>query len=185
MNNEAVELAKDGMEKAIDRLRRELARVRAGRANPALLDDIKVDSYGTLTPLKQLATVSVADARLLVVKPYDRNTIAAIEKAINNSQLGLNPNNDGVVVRVPIPPLTEERRKQLVKQVKDAGEDAKIAIRQVRREANDFLKESEKEGSISEDELKKGLDQIQKLTDAEIKSVEETIAKKESEIMEG
>ncbi|HWB76949.1 MAG TPA: ribosome recycling factor [Nannocystaceae bacterium] len=185
MSNEAVELAKDGMEKAIERLRRELARVRAGRANPALLDEIKVDSYGTLTPLKQVATVSVADARLLVVKPYDRNTIAAIEKAINNSQLGLNPNNDGVVVRVPIPPLTEERRKQLVKQVKDAGEDAKIAIRQVRREANDFLKEQEKDGSLSEDDLKKGLDQIQKLTDAEIKSVEETIAKKEAEIMEG
>lgn len=185
MSNEAVELAKDGMEKAIERLRRELARVRAGRANPALLDEIKVDSYGTLTPLKQVATVSVADARLLVVKPYDRNTIAAIEKAINNSQLGLNPNNDGVVVRVPIPPLTEERRKQLVKQVKDAGEDAKIAIRQVRREANDFLKEQEKDGSLSEDDLKKGLDQIQKLTDAEIKSVEDTIAKKEAEIMEG
>jgi ribosome recycling factor len=185
MNNDAVDLAKDGMEKAIERLRRELARVRAGRANPALLDDIKVDSYGTLTPLKQVATVSVADARLLVVKPYDRNTIAAIEKSINNSQLGLNPNNDGVVVRVPIPPLTEERRKQLVKQVKDAGEDAKIAIRQVRREANDFLKESEKDGTMSEDDLKKGLDQIQKLTDAEIKSVDDTITKKEAEIMEG
>jgi ribosome recycling factor len=185
MNNDAVDLAKDGMEKAIERLRRELARVRAGRANPALLDDIKVDSYGTLTPLKQVATVSVADARLLVVKPYDRNTIAAIEKSINNSQLGLNPNNDGVVVRVPIPPLTEERRKQLVKQVKDAGEDAKIAIRQVRREANDFLKESEKDGTLSEDDLKKGLDQIQKLTDAEIKSVDDTITKKEAEIMEG
>jgi ribosome recycling factor len=178
MNNDAVDLAKDGMEKAIERLRRELARVRAGRANPALLDDIKVDSYGTLTPLKQVATVSVADARLLVVKPYDRNTIAAIEKSINNSQLGLNPNNDGVVVRVPIPPLTEERRKALVKQVKDAGEDAKIAIRQVRREANDFLKESEKDGTLSEDDLKKGLDQIQKLTDAEIKSVDDTITKK-------
>ena len=185
MSNEAVELAKDGMEKAIERLRRELARVRAGRANPALLDDIKVDSYGTLTPLKQVATVSVGDARLLVVKPYDRNTIAAIEKAINNSQLGLNPNNDGVVVRVPIPPLTEERRKQLVKQVKDAGEDAKIAIRQVRRETNEFLKEQEKDGALSEDDLKKGLDQIQKLTDAEIKSVDDTIAKKEAEIMEG
>ncbi|MBC8068664.1 MAG: ribosome recycling factor [Deltaproteobacteria bacterium] len=185
MNNDAVDLAKDGMEKAIERLRRELARVRAGRANPALLDDIKVDSYGTLTPLKQVATVSVADARLLVVKPYDRNTIAAIEKSINNSQLGLNPNNDGVVVRVPIPPLTEERRKQLVKQVKDAGEDAKIAIRQVRREANDFLKESEKDGTLSEDDLKKGLDQIQKLTDGEIKSVDDTVAKKEAEILDG
>jgi ribosome recycling factor len=185
MNDEAVQLAKDGMEKAIERLRRELSRVRAGRANPALLDEIKVDSYGSLLPLKQVATVSVADARLLVVKPYDRGTIAAIEKAINNSQLGLNPNNDGVVVRVPIPPLTEERRKQLVKQVKDAGEDARIAIRQVRRETNDLLKESESDGSISEDDLKRGLDQIQKLTDAEIKAVDETVAKKESEIMEG
>jgi ribosome recycling factor len=183
--NEAVELAKDGMDKAIDRLKRELGRVRAGRANPALLDDIRVDSYGTMSPLKQVATVSVADARLLIVKPYDRNTIAAIEKAINNSQLGLNPNNDGVVVRVPIPALTEERRKQLVKQVKDAGEDAKIAIRQARRDANELIKDAEKEGTISEDDMKRGLDQIQKLTDAEIKSVEETITKKESEIMEG
>jgi ribosome recycling factor len=183
--NEAVELAKDGMDKAIDRLKRELGRVRAGRANPALLDDIRVDSYGTMSPLKQVATVSVADARLLIVKPYDRNTIAAIEKAINNSQLGLNPNNDGVVVRVPIPALTEERRKQLVKQVKDAGEDAKIAIRQARRDANELIKDAEKEGTISEDDMKRGLDQIQKLTDAEIKSVDETIGKKESEIMEG
>jgi ribosome recycling factor len=185
MNDEAVALAKDGMEKAIDRLKRELARVRAGRANPALLDDIRVDSYGTQMPLKQVATVSVADARLLIVKPYDRNTIAAIEKAINNSQLGLNPNNDGVVIRVPIPALTEERRKQLVKQVKDAGEDAKIAIRQARRDANELIKEAEKDGSISEDDMKRGLDQIQKLTDAEIKSVDETLTKKESEIMEG
>jgi ribosome recycling factor len=183
--NEAVELAKDGMDKAIDRLKRELGRVRAGRANPALLDDIRVDSYGTMSPLKQVATVSVADARLLIVKPYDRNTIAAIEKAINNSQLGLNPNNDGVVVRVPIPALTEERRKQLVKQVKDAGEDARIAIRQARRDANELIKDAEKEGTISEDDMKRGLDQIQKLTDAEIKSVDETIGKKESEIMEG
>lgn len=185
MNDEAVQLAKDGMDKAIDRLKRELSRVRAGRANPALLDEIKVDSYGSLLPLKQVATVSVADARLLVVKPYDRSTIAAIEKAINNSQLGLNPNNDGVVVRVPIPPLTEERRKQLVKTVKDAGEEAKIAIRQVRREANELLKEAQKDGSLSEDDLKRRLEQIQKLTDGEIKSVDDTVAKKESEIMEG
>lgn len=185
MVEDAKELAKDGMEKALERLRRELSRVRAGRANPAILDDIRVDSYGTMMPLKQVATVSVGDARLLVIKPYDRNTIAAIEKAINNSQLGLNPNNDGVVVRVPIPPLTEERRRQLVKQVKDAGEDAKIAIRQARRDANDLLKESEKDKSISEDELKKGLDQIQKLTDDEIKTVDAILEKKEAEIMEG
>jgi ribosome recycling factor len=185
MLNDAKELAKDGMDKALERLRRELARVRAGRANPAILDDIKIDSYGASMPLKQVATVSVADARLLVIKPYDRNTIAAIEKAINNSQLGLNSNNDGVIVRVPIPPLTEERRKQLVKQVKDAGEDAKIAIRQARRDANDLLKQGEKDKEISEDDLKKGLEQIQKLTDDEIKVVDEILVKKEAEILEG
>jgi ribosome recycling factor len=185
MLNDAKELAKDGMDKALERLRRELARVRAGRANPAILDDIKIDSYGAMMPLKQVATVSVADARLLVIKPYDRNTIAAIEKAINHAALGLNPNNDGVVVRVPIPPLTEERRKQLVKQVKDAGEDAKIAIRQARRDANDLLKQGEKDKELSEDDLKKGLDQIQKLTDDEIKIVDEIVEKKEAEIMEG
>jgi ribosome recycling factor len=185
MLDDANELAKDGMERAVERLRRELARVRAGRANPAILDDIKVDSYGTMVQLNQVANVSVADARLLVIKPYDRNAIAAIEKAINNSQLGLNPQSDGVVVRVPIPPLTEERRRQLVKQVHDAGEDAKIAIRQSRRDANDLLKQAEKDKEISEDDLKRGLDEIQKLTDGEIKVVDEVIGKKESEIMEG
>lgn len=185
MMNEAKELAKDGMEKALERLRRELARIRAGRANPAILDDIKVDSYGALMPLNQVATISVADARMLVIKPYDRNTIAAIEKAINNSQLGLNPNNDGVVVRVPIPPLTDERRKQLVKQARDAGEEARIAIRQARRDANDLLKQAEKDKEISEDELKKGLEQIQKLTDDESKVVDDIVTKKEEEITEG
>jgi len=185
MLQEAEELATDGMEKALDRLRRELARVRAGRANPAILDEIKVDSYGSLMPLKQVATVSVADARLLVIKPYDRNNIAAIERAINHSQLGLNPSTDGVIVRVPIPPLTEERRRDLVKQAHDAGEDAKIAVRQVRREANDMLKESEKSKEISEDDLKRALDNIQKLTDGKVKLVDELVSKKESEILDG
>ena len=185
MLDDAKELAKDGMEKAVERLRRELSRVRAGRANPAILDDIKVDSYGTMVQLNQVANVSVADARLLVIKPYDRNSIAAIEKSINNSQLGLNPQSDGVVVRVPIPPLTEERRKQLVKQVHDAGEDAKIAIRQARRDANDLLKQAEKDKEISEDNLKRGLDDIQKVTDAESTLVDEVVEKKEAEILEG
>lgn len=185
MLEDAKELAKDGMDKALDRLKRELGRIRAGRANPAVLDDVKVDSYGTQMSLKQVATVSVADARLLVVKPYDRNTIAAIERAINNANLGLNPSNDGVVVRVPIPALTEERRKQLVKQAHDHGEEAKIAIRQARRDANDLLKQSEKDKEISEDELKRGLDEIQKLTDAEAKVVDDLVVKKESEILEG
>jgi ribosome recycling factor len=185
MLEDAKELAKDGMDKALDRLKRELGRIRAGRANPAVLDDVKVDSYGTQMALKQVATVSVGDARLLVVKPYDRNTIAAIERAINNANLGLNPSNDGVVVRVPIPALTEERRKQLVKQVHDHGEEAKIAIRAARREANEIIKQSEKDKEISEDELKRGLDEIQRLTDAEAKVVDDLVAKKEAEILEG
>lgn len=185
MLEEAKELAKDGMDKALERLKRELGRIRAGRANPAVLDDVKVDSYGTQMSLRQVATVSVADARLLVVKPYDRNTIAAIERAINNANLGLNPSNDGVVVRVPIPALTEERRKQLVKQVHDHGEEAKIAIRQSRRDSNDLLKQSEKDKEISEDELKRGLDEIQRLTDAEAKVVDDLVGKKEAEILEG
>lgn len=185
MNDDAKELAKDGMDKALERLRRELGRVRAGRANPAVLDDVRVDSYGTQMPLKQVATVSVADARLLVVKPYDRNNIASIERAINNANLGLNPSNDGVVVRVPVPALTEERRKELVKQAHDSGEDAKIAIRQSRRDANDMLKAAEKDKDISEDDLKRGLDEIQKLTDDQTKVVDDLIAKKESEILEG
>lgn len=185
MLEEAEELAKEGMSAALDRLKKELARVRAGRANPALLDEVKVDSYGTQLPLKQAATVSVADARMLVVKPYDRNNIASIERAINNSQLGLNASNDGVIVRVPIPALTEERRKQLVKQVHSSGEDAKVAIRQARRDANDLLKQAEKDKDISEDELKRGLGNIQELTNDEIKGVEELIAKKESEILDG
>ncbi len=185
MLDEAKELASDGMEKAIERLRRELARIRAGRANPALLDDVKVDSYGSMLPLKQVGTISVADARLLVIKPYDRNTIAAIEKAINNSQLGLNPQSDGVVVRVPIPPLTEERRKQLGKPAGAAGEDAKISMRQVRRDANAMLKDAEKDKDISEDDLKKGLDAIQKLIEVEAKKVDAAIAAKEAEILDG
>jgi ribosome recycling factor len=185
MIEDAKELAKDGMEKAVDRLKRELARIRAGRANPAVLDDVKVDSYGTQMALKQVATVSVADARLLVVKPYDRNTIAAIERAINNANLGLNPSNDGVVVRVPVPALTEERRKDLVKQAHDHGEEAKIAIRQSRRDANDMIKQAEKDKEIGEDDLKRGLDEIQKVTDAEAKIVDDLVSKKESEILEG
>jgi len=185
MLDEAEELAKDGMDKAIDRLKKELSRVRAGRANPALLDDVKVDSYGTQVPLNQAATVSVGDARLLVVKPYDRNNIASIERAINNSQLGLNANNDGVIVRVPIPALTEERRKDLVKQAHDAGEDAKIAIRQARRDANDLLKQAEKDKDISEDDHKRGQGNVQDLTNAKTNEVDAMVKTKETEILDG
>lgn len=185
MLQQAQEQAKDGMDKALERLQKELSRVRAGRANPGVLDDVKIDSYGTQMPLKQVATVTAPDARLLVVKAFDRNTVPAIERAINNSQLGLNASSDGIVVRVPIPALTEERRKGLTKQVQGHGEDAKIAVRQARREANDVLKQGEKDKDISEDDLKRGLEKIQVMTDDLVKVVDGIVEKKAKEILDG
>lgn len=182
--DEALELAKEGMDKAVDHLRKAVSKVRAGRANPAMLDEIRVENYGTMMPLNQVATISVGDARLLVVKPWDRNMIGPIERAINAANLGINPQSDGVVIRLAIPPLSGERRKALVKQVKDLGEDAKVAIRQARREANDLLKEAEKGREITEDQLKKALEKVQDMHDKFIKQVEEVLAKKEAEIME-
>lgn len=182
--DEAIELAKDGMDKALDHLRKSVAKVRAGRANPAMLDEIRVDSYGSMMPINQVATVSVGDARLLVVKPWDRNMVGPIEKAINAANLGINPQSDGVVVRLAIPPLSGDRRKALVKQVKDLGEEAKVAIRQARREANELLKEAEKGREITEDQLKKALEKVQDIHDKFIKNVDEVLAKKEAEITE-
>ncbi len=184
MLDDAIELAKDAMEGAKERLGNELARVRAGRASPALLDSVRVDNYGSMVPLNQVATVSAADARLLVVKPWDRNMVVMIEKAIINGGLGLNPSSDGVVVRVPIPPLTGERRRDLVRDAKDCGENAKISIRQGRRDANDLLKEAEKSKDISEDDLKRGLEKVQELTDRFVKDVDDVLKKKESEIID-
>lgn len=182
--DEALELAKDGMDKSLDHLRKAVAKVRAGRANPAMLDEIRVENYGTMMPLNQVATVSIGDARLLVVKPWDRNMVGPIERAINAANLGINPQSDGVVIRLAIPPLTGDRRKALVKQVKDLGEDAKVAIRQSRREANELLKDAEKGREITEDQLKKALEKVQEMHDKYIKQVDEILAKKEAEITE-
>lgn len=182
--DDALELAKEGMDKALDHLRKAISKVRAGRANPAMLDEIRVENYGTMMPLNQVATVSIGDARLLVVKPWDRNMVAPIERAINAANLGINPQNDGVVIRLAIPPLTGDRRKALVKQVKDLGEEAKVAIRQSRREGNEYLKEAEKGREITEDQLKKALERVQEMHDKFIKQVEEVLAKKEAEITE-
>ena len=182
--DEALELAKDGMDKALDHLKKAVGKVRAGRANPAMLDEIRVENYGTMMPLNQVATVSIGDARLLVVKPWDRNMIAPIERAINAANLGINPQSDGVVIRLAIPPLTGDRRKALVKQVKDLGEEAKVAIRQSRREANEYLKEAEKGREITEDQLKKGQEKVQEMHDKFIKQVDDILAKKEAEITE-
>ena len=184
MLEDAIELAKDAMDSAKERLSRELSKIRAGRANPALLDSVRVDAYGTQMALREVATVSLADARLLIVKPFDANNLSAIEKAIMNAGLGLNPSSDGVILRVPIPPLTEERRKNLVKQVGDLAETAKISIRQGRRDANDLLKQAEKDKDISEDDLKRGLDNVQDLTNDYVKQVDDLVKQKESEILD-
>jgi ribosome recycling factor len=173
-----------GMEAARDAFGKALSRVRAGRASPSLLDGVRVEAYGTQMKLRETATVSTADARLLIVKPFDANTLSAIEKGIMNAGLGLNPSSDGVILRVPIPHLTEERRKDLVKEVRRAGEDAKVAIRKSRRTANDAFKKAEKDKDISEDQLKAALDTIQELTDAFTKQVDDALGKKESEIMD-
>ncbi|HXH82964.1 MAG TPA: ribosome recycling factor [Candidatus Tectomicrobia bacterium] len=171
------------MTAALDVLAREFASVRTGRASAALLDTVRVDYYGTPTPVSQMATVSVPDARTLTVQPWEGGQLAAIEKAILKSELGLTPVNDGKLIRLSIPPLTEERRKQLVKTVAKMAEEARVAIRNVRREANDKLKALARDKKVSEDEERRGHDQIQKTTDRYIARVEELLKKKEQEIL--
>jgi ribosome recycling factor len=184
MIEEALELGKDAMEKVRERLGVELSRIRAGRANPSLLDGVRVEAYGVQMQLREVATVSTADARLLVVKPYDANNISVIEKAIMNAGLGLNPSSDGVILRVPIPSLTEERRRDLVKQVRKVTEDAKVAVRAARRDANEMIKQAEKDRDISEDACKRGIESVQELTDGFVKLVDDAAKKKESEILD-
>lgn len=173
-----------GMQKAIEAFKNELSKVRTGRANLSLLDGIKVDYYGTPTPLNQVASLNVADARLITVKPWEKNMLPALEKAIRSSDLGLNPVADSEMVRLPIPPLTQERRKELVKVVKKMTEEARVAVRGARRDGNDMLKDLEKEKDISEDEGKAGQKRIQELTDKYVAVVDELSAGKEKEIME-
>lgn len=171
-------------EKALEDLRRELGKIRTGRANAAMLEGITVESYGSRMPLNAVATISVPDARTVLLKPFDKSQIPAIEKGINESDLGIAPQNDGSVIRLPVPPLTEERRKEIARTVRRRGEDRKIAIRNLRRDANDRVKTLEKDGEISTDDEKRLLDQIQKETDAGIAKVDEIVARKEKEVME-
>ena len=182
--NQNIKDASERMDKSVEAFRNEIAKIRTGKATTALLDGIKVEYYGTPTQLNQTANVSVLDAHTLSITPWDRSIINEIEKAILRSELGLNPNNDGTNIRIPIPPLTEERRKDLVKLVKKMGEDAKIAIRNVRRDVNDHLKRQEKNKEISEDNLHDFEDEVQKLTDMHTNKVDELIKHKEIEIME-
>lgn len=172
------------MNKAIDAYRKDLATLRAGRANPSLLEKIMVDYYNVPTPINQMANISAPEARLLVIQPWDKSVIAEIEKAIQKSDLGLTPSNDGTVIRISIPQLTEERRKELVKVVKKKAEEAKVVIRNLRRDANDEIKLYEKEGEISEDDSRKSQEKIQEITDKFIKQVDEIMNNKETEIME-
>ena len=170
--------------KSISVLKEDLNTVRAGRANPSLLDKVMVDYYGSPTPLKNLANIAVPDPRTLLITPFDPKSISEIEKGINVANIGINPSNDGKCVRLVIPQGTEERRKELTKTVKKMGEDSKIAIRNIRRDANDELKKREKAHEITEDELKKALEDVQKATDKTIKEIDEIVAAKENEIME-
>ncbi len=172
------------MSKAIEATRNDFASVRTGRASPALLDRLHVEAYGTSTPIKQVASVNSPDGRSLIVTAFDKNLVGAIRKAIETSDLGLNPNVDGGSIRLSIPPLTEERRKDLVKLIKKKAEDGKVAIRNIRHKANDEVKHLAKNGTITDDQIKKGQDQVQKLTDKFIKQVDDLFSGKEKEIME-
>ncbi len=172
------------MKKSIEALRRELASLRAGRATPALLDKVMVDYYGTPTAINQVANVSVPEPRMIVIQPWEKTLVGAIEKAILKSDLGLNPNSDGSAIRLVLPQLTQERRAELVKQVHKKAEETRVGIRNLRRDTNDAMKKLEKDKIISEDELKKAQDDTQKLTDKYIKEVDQVMAAKEKEIME-
>ncbi|MFH1058053.1 MAG: ribosome recycling factor [Pseudomonadota bacterium] len=176
--------AKELMEKALESLKRDFNRVRTGRASASILDGVRPDYYGQATALNQMASVSVPEARLIMIQPWDPKSCAEIEKAILKSDLGLTPQNDGKVVRISIPPLTEQRRKELVKVIRKMGEETKVAVRNARRDANEMLKEYKNEGEISEDDMRRGQAEVQKLTDEFTAKVDAALAEKEKEILE-
>lgn len=176
--------AKVRMDKSLEALRSELSKIRSGKATTALLDGIRVEYYGNMTPLNQVGNVTVLDPHTLSITPWDKSVVSAIDKAILEANLGFNPVSDGTNIKVPVPPLNEERRKELVKIIKKFGEDSKIAVRNIRRDANEHLKREEKDKKISEDQLKDAEDNIQKLTDEHIHNVDELLKHKEKEIME-
>lgn len=184
MIDEVVQELEDGIEKSMDSLRRDLAKVRTGRAHPSILDRVRVDYYGVQTPIGQMANIGVPDASLLTVKPWEKGQVKAIDKAIRDSDLGLNPQVDGDLIRIPIPPLTEERRKEMVKLTKRNAEDAKIAIRKHRRDAMDMLAELAKEGEVSEDDAERGKKKVEDVVAEAVKKVDKIVAERESQIME-
>ena len=181
---EAIKDAENRMKKSVEAVTEDLGSIRTGRASAALFDKIKVDYYGAPTPLNQLATISIPEARLVVIQPWDKSSMGEIEKAIQKSELSLNPNNDGKVIRINIPPLTEERRKDYVKLAKEKAEQARVSVRNIRRDSLDTLKSLEKDGDISEDELKRYEDEIQKLADKYVGKINDLLESKEQEILE-
>lgn len=183
MIDEILSASEEKMNKSINSLKKELSSMKAGRANPSILDRIEVEYYGSMTPLKQLSNISAPEARVLLIQPFDKTSIKNIEKAILKSDLGLNPSNDGTVIRLVIPELTEETRKDLVKKVKKVGEETKIAVRSARRDCNDKIKGLKKNNEITEDEMKKYEDKIQKTTDNHIKTIDKLLENKEKEVM--
>ena len=175
--------AKAAMDKSLESLQRDLSKIRTGRANPGLLEDVNVDYYGTPTPLKSLATISAPEARLLVVQPFDPGALSEIERGIQKADLGVSPSSDGKLIRVPVPELTEERRRALVKSVKKIGEDRKVSVRNGRREAISLLKDLEKSSDLNEDESRGGQKQVQEMTDRHTKQIDELLEGKEREIL--
>jgi len=184
MIDEVFETMNDSVARSHEALRNTLSRIRTGRANSALLDSVRVDYYGAMTPLNQLATISTPEPRLIMVKPFDRSSVATVEKAIQSADLGLNPNSDGEIIRIPVPPLTEERRKDLVKVVRKHGEEGKIAVRNHRRDCNSLLKDLESDGDASKDDVARALKRIQEMTDEAVAEVDKLVEAKEKEITE-
>jgi len=182
--NELLADLNNRMTSTIEAFKTESARVRTGRASTSLVSNVRVNYYGTPPPLSQLATLGVPEPQLIVIQPYDGSALGEIEKAIQSAELGLNPSNDGKVIRVPVPPLTEERRKEMVKMVKKMGEDHKIALRNIRRDVNDGLKSEEKEKKITEDDVRKGQSEVQKVTDQFVSQIDQFLSAKEKEILQ-
>lgn len=183
MIEETLDELKSAIDKAHDALKRELAKIRTGRANPDILDAVRADYYGTPTPLKQMASITVPEARMIVVKPFDKTTLPVIEKAIMTAQLGVNPSNDGEIIRIPMPPLTEERRKELQKVARAKGEDCKVSIRHARHDAKDMIDTLEKEGDVGKDDAERAKKTLEEIVKAGGNSTDELVAKKEKDIM--
>ncbi len=176
--------ARERMEKALETVRREFSGVRTGKASPALLETVRVEAYGSLLPVNQVGQVSAPEPRMLTIQPYDKSLIKAVERALRESDLGLNPSNDGNLIRIPLPALTEERRKEYVKLLHRYAEDGRVAVRQARQHANDDIKKRQKDGELTEDEMRRKQEQVQKLTDEYVHKVDDLLKKKEAEVLE-